>query len=46
MADGDKLVAKVPLRWKKSFSQGLVIPHKMRNCNDCENDTLCETCDK
>ena len=32
MFEGDKLVAKVPLSWKKSFSQGVVIPHKMRNC--------------
>ena len=36
MADGDKLVAKVPLSWKKSFSRGIVIPHKMRNCHYCK----------
>ena len=30
MADGGKLIAKVPLSWKKSFSQGVVISHKMR----------------
>ena len=36
MADGDKLVANVPLSWKKSFSQEVVIPHKMRNCTDCK----------
>ena len=46
MADGDKLVAKVPLLWKKSFSQGVVIPHKMRNCTVCKNDILCDDCDK
>ena len=46
MADGDKLIAKVPLSWKKSFSQGVVIPHKMRNCNNCTNDNLCDDCDK
>ena len=46
MADGDKLIAKVPLSWKKSFSQGVVIPHKMRNCSDCKEDTLCDNCDK
>ena len=46
MADGDKLVAKVPLSWKKSFSQGVVIPHKMRNCNKCTKDILCDGCDK
>ena len=37
MADGDNLIAKVPLSLKKSFSQGVVIPHKMRNCNKCSN---------
>ena len=46
MFGGDKLVAKVPLSWKKSFSQGVVIPHKMRNCTDCQNDLLCDDCDK
>ena len=45
MADGDKLIAKVPLSWKKSFSQGVVIPHRMRNCSDCKNDILCDNCD-
>ena len=45
MADGDKLIAKVPLSWKKSFSQGVVIPHKMRNCSDCKNNILCDNCD-
>ena len=27
MADSDNLIAKVHLSWKKSFSQGVVIPH-------------------
>jgi len=46
MANGGKLIAKVPLSWKKSFSQRVVIPHKMRNCNKCSKDILCENCDK
>ena len=46
MADGDKLVAKVPLSWKKSFSQGVVIPHKMRNCHYCKKDILCDICEE
>ena len=25
---------------------GIVIPHKMRNCNDCTTDSLCDRCDK
>ena len=46
MADGDKIVAKVPLSWKKSFSLGVVIPHKMRNCHYCKKDILCDICDE
>ena len=46
MFNGIKLIAKVPLSWKKSFSYGVVIPHKMRNCNKCTNDILCDGCDK
>ena len=45
MADGDNLVAKIPLIWEKSFSMGVVIPHKNRNCGDCKNDIVCESCD-
>ena len=40
-----KLVAKTPLSWKKSFSMGVVIPHKMRNCNKCTKGILCDGCD-
>ena len=43
---GDKLIAKILLSWKKSFSMGVVIPHKVRNCNKFSEDTLCEGCDK
>ena len=46
MCGGDKLFAKVPLNWKKSFSQGVVIPHKMRNCGEYKKDILCENSDK
>ena len=46
MADGDNLIAKVPLSSKKSFSQGVVIPHKMRNCSVCKRDILCDESDK
>ena len=45
MFNGDKLIAKVHLSWKKRFSYGLVIPHKMRNCNKCEKAILCFSCD-
>ena len=45
MFEGDKLIAKLPLSWKKSFSHGVVIPHKRRNCNKCSKDVLCDDCD-
>ena len=45
MANGDNLIAKVPLSWKKSFSQGVVIPKKLRNCNKRTKDVLCDDCD-
>ena len=46
MACGSKLVAKVPLSWKKSFSQGVIIPQKMKNCKKCMKDILWDQCDK
>ena len=35
-----------PLSCKKSYSQGVVIPHKIRNCGECQKDILCDGCDK
>ena len=32
VADGGKLIAKVHLSRKKSFSQGVILPHIKRNC--------------
>ena len=46
MADGDNLVVKVPLSWKKSFSQGVVIPHKVTSRSNCKKDILCDDCDE
>ena len=46
MGNGGKLIAKVPWSWKKSFSQSVVIPHKMKICNECTRDILCDECDK
>ena len=42
---GMKRVVKVPLSWKKSISQGIVIPQKMKICGDCKVDILCDNCD-
>ena len=46
MADGGKLIAKFPLSWNKSFSMGVVIPHKRKSCGECWKDTLCDNCNK
>ena len=45
MADSGKVMAKVPLSWKKSFGMGVVIPHEKGNCGECKNDSLCDNCD-
>ena len=47
-ADGGKLFAKLPLSWEKSFSQGIVFPHKMKNFIDCKKlfYVMCDNCDK
>ena len=36
VANGGKLTAKVPFSWKKSNSQGVVIPYIMKNCGECD----------
>ena len=46
MFDGDKLVAKVPLSWKKSLTMGVVNPHEIRICIRCTEDIFCHACDK
>ena len=46
MLNDDKLTVKVPLSWKKGFSHGVIILHKMRNCNKCSKVVLCDDCDK
>ena len=46
MFNGNKFIAKVPFGWKKSFSYGVVIPHKMRIRNKCKKEILCDRCDK
>ena len=46
MVDGAKLVAKVPPSWKSTFTSGVVLPHKLRNCNESSEDVLCDRCDK
>ena len=46
MFNGCKLIAKVHLSWRKSFSMGVVIQHKMGNCDKSTKDILSNDCDK
>ena len=42
--DGKKISAMLPRSWKKSFNNGIIIPTKMRQCNECKDGILCTTC--
>ena len=43
MTEGEKITAKLPRSWKKSFDSGIIILTKMRFCNKCN---VIKTCDK
>ena len=34
----------LPRSWKKSFNNGVIMPTKMRQCNECKDAILCVTC--
>ena len=34
----------LPRSWKKSSDNGIIIPKKMRFCNECNNEKLCNKC--
>ena len=34
----------LPKSWKKPFSNGIKIPTKMRQCNNCKDSIFCTTC--
>ena len=44
MLEGKTISAMLPRSWKKSFSNGVVIPVKMRRCNNCNGEILCNGC--
>ena len=39
-----KISAMLPRSCKKSFNGGVIIPEKMRFCNECKDGILCTTC--
>ena len=44
MLNGKKITAMLPRSWKKSFNNGVIIPTKMRQCNECKDEISCVTC--
>ena len=44
MIEGKKLSAMLPRSWKKSFHNGIRIPTKMRFCNECNDNKMCNKC--
>ena len=44
MQEGKKISAMLPRSWKKSFNSGIIIPVKMRFCNECNGKKTCDKC--
>ena len=44
MIEGEKISAMLPRSWKKSFDSGIIIPTKMRFCNECNDNKTCVKC--
>ena len=44
MLEGEKISAMLPRSWKKSFNNGIILPVKMRHCDDCKDGILRKTC--
>ena len=34
----------LPRSWKKSLNSGVIIPKKMRFCNECNDEKMCNKC--
>ena len=44
MLEGKQISAMLPRSWKNSFNNGIVIPTKMRHCNESKDGILCTKC--
>ena len=44
MLKGENISAMFAKSWKQSFNNGIVIPAKMRGCDECRVEKLCVTC--
>ena len=45
MLEGEKITIMLPGSWKKSFSNSINIPVKMRRCNEWKGKLLCDECE-
>ena len=41
MIEAKKVPALLPKSWKKSFYSGIIIPTKMKFCNECNDKKMC-----
>ena len=44
MLEGKQISAILPKSWKNSFENGIVILVKMKRCNECKGEILCDEC--
>ena len=44
MTDGEKKSAMLRKSWKKSFNSGVIIPAKIKFCNECTDKLTCNNC--
>ena len=44
MIEEEKISARLPRSWKKSFDSRIIIPTKMRFCNECIDNKMCVKC--
>ena len=44
MKESEKISAMLKRSWKKSFDNGVIIPKKMRFCNNCNDIKICDKC--
>ena len=44
MLDGEKVTVILPESCRKSFINCIIVPVKMRRCDECKGERLCMTC--
>ena len=44
MIEGKKISAMLPKSWRKSFNSGVILPVKMKFCNECTDKLTCNNC--